>query len=205
MVCEPNLTAPAGLMIAGFCPDDAATIVLIAPEGAAFWRRFTRSAEYADGRPHPMDRWSRRIIGAWAGRLDAQAIFPSDGPPYPQFFAWALASGRCWSSPVGMLVHDEAGLLISFRGALRVPGGLLPLPAAATSPCEACPQPCRDACPAGAFDDRYITARCHDFLDQPQGRDCMTGGCRVRRACPISLGCGRLRQQSEWHMRQFHP
>lgn len=198
-----ELTPPEGLFVSGHVPSDGETILLISPDEPAFWPIFTASPEYADALPDPMDRWSARVIGDWAQRIGARAVFPSDGPPYPGFFDWALASHRFWQSPVGMLVHDHMGLFASFRGAVILPRHL-PLPPHSPSPCSACAAPCLTACPASAFTPAYQVARCHDWLGRPDGQDCMTQGCHVRRACPISQGCGRLPEQSAWHMRQFH-
>ncbi|MDP5305943.1 ferredoxin [Paracoccus spongiarum] len=214
MGCDPadpeRLTPPAGLVVAGRCRDGADAIVLLSPDGPALWRIFSAAPEFADGAADPLDRWSRRIVLPWAAALGGQALFPSDGPPHPPFVAWALASGRCWSSPVGMLVHDRLGLFVSFRAALRLPGRAPEEVAAATgpcqtAPCQTCTRPCLAACPVDAFRTGYDTGRCHDWLSRPQGVDCMNSGCRVRRACPLSKGCGRLPEQSAWHMRQFHP
>lgn len=199
-----GLTPPQGLMVAGHCAQGDATIVLIAPDEPAFWRVFSTSPEFGDGQADALDRWSKRVITSWAAQIAARALFPSDGPPYHPFVTWALDSGRCWSSPTGMLVHDRMGLFISFRGALALPQRLADRPAR-PSPCTGCASPCMSACPVGAFASGYDVALCHGLLDQPQGLDCMKFGCRVRRACPISKGCGRLPEQSAWHMRQFHP
>lgn len=199
-----SISPPKGLFISGHCRQGSETIALISPDEPEFWAVFTASPEYDDGAPDPMDRWSKRVIGAWARQIGASAAFPSDGPPYPGFFAWALASGRFWQSPVGMLVHDRMGLFASFRGAVILPGGLPPAEPTA-NPCETCAKPCLTACPAGAFTPSYQTERCHDWLDLPQGNICLSQGCLVRQACPISQGCGRLPQQSAWHMRHFHP
>lgn len=197
-------TPPEGLFISGHCHAGGDTVLLISPDEPGFWPIFVASAEYADGGADPMDRWSKRLIGSWAARIGARPVFPSDGPPYPPFSAWALASGRFWQSPVGMLVHDRMGLFTSFRGAVMLPGHI-PLAPPAANPCETCPRPCLIACPADAFTPAYQVARCHDWLDRPEGIDCMSQGCAVRRACPISIDCGRLPEQSAWHMRQFHP
>ncbi|TRW97435.1 ferredoxin [Paracoccus sp. M683] len=202
-VAISDLIPPEGLFVSGLCHEGGGTVVLISPDEPGFWPVFVASAEYADGQPDPMDRWSKRVIGNWAGRIGGRALFPSDGPPYPAFNRWALASGRFWQSPVGMLVHRRMGLFASFRGALILPGHL-PLAPGTASPCDTCHAPCRTACPAGAFSPSYDPPACHAFLDLPAGSDCMSQGCHVRRACPISQDCGRLPKQSAWHMRQFH-
>jgi epoxyqueuosine reductase len=49
--------------------------------------------------------------------LGAKALFPFGGPPWHPFIAWAKRSGRAWESPVGFLVHDQAGLMVSYRAA----------------------------------------------------------------------------------------
>lgn len=199
-----DLTPPTGLFVSGRCHDGNSTVLLISPDEPEFWSIFSASAELADGRADPMDRWSKRVIGKWAVQLGGSAVFPSDGPPYPPIFQWALNSGQFWQSPVGMLVHNRMGLFTSFRGAIRL-RRLLALPQPGSSPCENCPQPCLTACPVDAFVPDYLVRRCHNHLDSPAGKDCMIQGCRVRRACPISRDCGRLPEQSAWHMRQFHP
>nr|WP_229583293.1 ferredoxin [Paracoccus sp. S-4012] len=163
------------------------------------------SPEWQDGEPNPVDRWSARVIGALAAGWDGRAVLPSDGPPYPPFQAWAVASGRAWVSPVGMLVHAWMGLWASFRGAVLLDAPC-PAPPARPAPCETCPdRPCLSACPVGALGPAgYDLAACHGQLDRPGGADCMTAGCLARRACPAGQGYGRLPGQSAYHMRQFH-
>ena len=95
--------------------------MLLGPAGPAFWQAFRGSAERADGGPDPLDRWSARVIGGLADALGAVALFPFGGPPWRPFTAWARASGEAWVSPVGLLVHARAGLLVSYRGALGLP------------------------------------------------------------------------------------
>ncbi len=202
-----DLTPPHGLRLSGRCHgDNATTVLLLSPDEPLFWSVFTASPEYNDGLAHPMDRWSTRVITCWAEQHGGKAVFPSDGPPYPDFLGWARKSGQFWQSPVGMLVNRHMGLFVSFRGAVLIPG-LLDLPAPDTPPCPQCPQqPCLSACPVHAFSARgYDVPKCHDWLDQPRGADCMNNGCGVRRACPLSKDCGRLTKQSAWHMRYFHP
>ena len=185
-------------------PEGCATLLLLGPDEPGFWPAFRASAEMRDGAPDPMDRWSRRVIGALARDLDATALFPFDGPPYLPFTAWARASGRAHLSPVGLLVHDAVGLFLSYRGALSLPRRIA-LPAPPPSPCLSCEaRPCLTACPVSALGaEGYDVAACRAYLREPAGQDCMTQGCNVRRACPASAGCGRLPGQSHFHMRAF--
>lgn len=199
--------APEGLLVMGVLHEEGNTVVLLGT-GPGFWSAFTRTPEYADGTPDPIDRWSKRVIGAIASHLGATCVYPSDGPPYPPFIAWARKSGRAFASPTGLLVHDTVGLMISYRGALMLPHPL-PLPSQDNlSPCETCiDQPCTTACPVGALSAArpYDVAACHGYLDTTRGADCMTQGCAARRACPLSAGAARHPAQSALHMRAFHP
>ena len=181
------------------------TLILLGPNEPGFWPSFTASPEYRDGQPDAMDRWSARLINALAEELGATAFFPFGGPPFHPFIRWVLDSGKCWQSPVQLLIHDRAGLFASFRGALGVAERLDLPPAPHAAPCDSCVgKPCLSACPAGALTDRgYDVPVCKSFLRTEAGRDCMTGGCRVRRACPVGREYGRLKAQSAFHMRAF--
>ncbi len=186
----------------GLAPD-IRSVVLLGPEEPAFWPHFTASAEYRDGAPAPLDRWSRRIIGKIACDLGAKAIFPFGGPPWRPFTRWALRSGQVWTSPVGLLVDADMGLFVSFRGAIALREACAPPDA--TNPCTTCTnQPCRTACPVGALAPTgYDVPACHACLDQPEGADCLSLGCAVRRACPVGQA-RRLPTQSAFHMKAFH-
>jgi hypothetical protein len=186
-------------------PQGTKTLLMLGPSEPGFWDHFTVQAEWQDGRPDPMDRWSRRVIGQIACTLGAKALFPFGGPPWHPFYQWALRTGRAWDSPVKLLVHDRMGLFASYRGALAL-RETLPLPPTPANPCDSCTdQPCRTACPTGALTSAgYDLPACHAFLDTPKGADCLNNGCGNRRACPLSLAYARLPEQSAYHMRQFH-
>ncbi|WP_226783283.1 ferredoxin [Oceaniglobus trochenteri] len=188
-------------------PDDGApggtgTILLIGPDEPAFWPHFTRQPEYGDGEDDPLDRWSRRALGGVAATLGAHVVFPFGGPPWHPFIGWALKTAQVWTSPVGLLVHGEAGLFVSFRGALCL-SDRIDLPAPAPRPCDTCArQPCRTACPVDALTPGgYDVPACRRFLGTSAGVGCLTAGCAVRRACPV--GRGRLPAQSQFHMKAF--
>jgi epoxyqueuosine reductase len=180
----------------------AGTLVLLGPS-RDFWDIVTAAAEFSAD--DPVDRWSERVVSALADRFAARAIFPFGGPPYAPFPDWAKRSGRAWASPVGMLVHDTSGLLVSYRGALALDRRIEIPPARAASPCGSCDaKPCLTACPVAALGAQgYDVAACQAYLDSPAGRDCMTRGCAVRRACPVSQGAHRTEAQSAHHMRAF--
>lgn len=209
-----RLAAPHGLSVMGGLHPDATmdalgdnqTLVLLGT-GPAFWDVFQTSPEAKDSQSDPIDRWSVRVIGSIARTLSASVIFPFGPPPYAPFIDYALRSGWAWTSPVGMLVHRDAGLMISFRGALAFKSRLS-LPAdTSKTPCDTCADaPCRSACPVDALGPTgYDVAACHAFLDSEAGQDCMTQGCKARRACPVSQRFGRDPAQSAWHMKAFHP
>lgn len=190
-------------LVRGDVPEGVESLVLLGPLEPGFWQHFTGSEEYRDGAPDPLDRWSARVIGALAEALGAQAFFPFGGPPHQPFIRWAKASGRAHDSPVGLLVHDSAGMMVSYRGALGF-GFALEGPEPGPSPCLSCAdQPCRTACPADAFaSGLYDVPACKADLER-KGNDCMERGCAVRRACPLSRAYGRVEAQSAFHMRAF--
>ncbi|MEL6839105.1 MAG: ferredoxin [Pseudomonadota bacterium] len=189
-----------GLRTLGQCPDGADHIILIGPDEPAFWPIFTDSPEYRDGAANPLDRWSQRVLTRTAAEFEAEPLFPFGGPPYAPFFTWAVNTGRFWASPIGFLVHDEVGLFVSFRGALRMPGAA-PI-TTAQKPCDTCAQPCASACPVGAFDGGYDVAACKAHVMSDAGSDCRNGGCLARRACPVGQG-NRLPAQAAFHMEAF--
>ncbi|WP_317056234.1 ferredoxin [Roseovarius rhodophyticola] len=184
-------------------PENVKTLVLLGPLEPGFWRHFTGSEEYKDGAENPLDRWSARVIGQLAGALGAQAFFPFGGPPYQPFIQWAQDSGRAHLSPVGLLVHDVAGLMVSYRGALGF-SERIETPRPGPSPCASCEtKPCITACPVDAFaGEGYDVVACKADLDRP-ANTCMIQGCAVRRVCPVSQNYGRVEDQSAFHMRAF--
>lgn len=181
------------------------TIALLGPAEPGFWTYFTTTPEFRDGTPDPVDRWSGRVITALAHEIGGAAYFPFGDPVRP-FFSWALRSGRAWQSPVKLLVHDQAGLMVSYRGAVFLPVEC-PATPSGVKPCDSCAdKPCAIACPAGALTtDGYDVSSCHAYLDTDEGRTNLLKGCAVRRACPVSKTYGRSEEQSAFHMKHFHP
>jgi len=207
---EAACNAQALTVLGGFHPepDDQApkgcqSLLMLGPRDG-FWEHFNASPEYLDGTPDPLDRWSRRVVGALAQQLGAIApLFPFGGPPYVPFIGWALRTGRVFPSPVELLVHAEHGLMVSFRGALAFEQAV-DVPRSTQSPCDTCAdKPCQSACPVGALSPgAYHIPVCRAHLEAPEGADCTSSGCLVRRACPVD-GAKREAAQSGFHMKAF--
>lgn len=183
-----------------------ATLVLLGFTGGEQWPAFADSAERVDGRPHPLDRWSRRLIDALGARHGAMALYPSDGPPWLPFQRWAMRAEPVHVSPTGILIHPDWGLWHAYRGALAFRTRLaLPAPDHRPSPCASCrDRPCQRTCPVGAivpagFDHGACTAH----VASERGRDCLRQGCRARRSCPVGAAYRYGPDQAEFHMRSF--
>jgi len=194
----------AGLTILGTAPEGSGIVVLLglSREG---WDVFASSPEKADGEPDPLDRWSQRIVGALGERLNAEPLFPFGGPPYQPFMRWAAASGRMGPSPLGMSIHRDHGLWMSFRGALGFAAldGITETPVG--RPCDGCAsRPCLKACPVDAFDGtRYDVDRCAAHVASPEGAACRERGCLARRACWVGQGWVPEPNRASFHMRAF--
>lgn len=196
-------------MIEHYCADHGLFImgqtaeVTLIGAGPDMWAHFSASPEYQSDAPDPLDRWSKRIIDALAQMSGVEAVYPSDGPPYPPVISWALETGRFWQSPTGMMVHDLTGLWISIRGVLITPGQQA---TKTSSPCLDCDALCATACPVSALsaDASYDVPRCKAHLATDEGQStCMTQGCMARLACPVSQNFNRPAPQSAFHMRAF--
>jgi hypothetical protein len=185
-------------------PDGTGTLILLGPDEPGYWGHIQSSPEWRDRNADPIDRWSTRVISKLAQTFSGQAFFPFGGPPFEPFFTWALASGQAWQSPVSILVHAQAGLMVSYRGAIALQDKLeLPQPDA--KPCDTCAKPCLTACkPRALTGDGYDVPACHAYLDTTDGAQNLRQGCNVRRSCPLSQSYGRLAEHSAYHMSIFH-
>ncbi|NIA68945.1 hypothetical protein HBA54_10105 [Pelagibius litoralis] len=191
---------------------ESRTLILLGNLGGSLWQQFAASPEAGDGRPDPMNRWSIRIIGGLAVRLDGLALFPFGGAPYHPFLRWARRAEALSPSPLGMLIHPDYGLWHAYRGAVALGEHLaLDEPIDVASPCETCAgQPCLTACPVDAFTQvkastaaGYDVAACTAHLQTPAGADCLSGGCLARRACPVAAEFCYEAPQAAFHMSAF--
>lgn len=183
-------------------PDDISTVLLVGNAGGALWNVFE---PHAADFPNPLDRWTKFHVDAIAKDHGGQAVYPSDGPPYFPFQAWAMRGDTVFTSPLGILIHPVFGLWHAYRAALLFAEMLeLPRRPDVTSPCVTCKdKPCLSTCPVGAFDGQgYDVPVCAAHIRTPEGHDCMTEGCRARRACPVGTQ-GYAPGQAAFHMEAF--
>jgi hypothetical protein len=184
----------------------AVTLVLLGAIGGSLWPAFSRSPELADGLPDPLDRWSRRVVGALAEHCGAAALFPFGGPPYLPFQRWAARAEPVAPSPLGLFIHPRYGLWHSYRGALAFAETLqVPPREELASPCESCAaKPCLSTCPVGAFSPGgYDVQGCVAHLQLAVGERCMQSACQARRACPVAPDLGYEEAQARFHMAAF--
>jgi len=100
----------------------ASSVVLLGFTGGIQWRHFAHAPEAQDRLPDPLDRWSRRIIGALAREFDAFDVYPSASSEAPlPFQRLALRCEPVHQSPIGLLIH---------------PNGVCGMPTAARSCCR---------------------------------------------------------------------
>lgn len=190
---EPDDKAPAGSKV----------LCLLGPGGPEMWAEFSTAPESRDGDPHPLDRWSRRVIEALARTFDASALFPFGGPPWQPFQHWAARGEAATQSPVGLQVTRQRGLWASYRGALAFTQRFEIPVSDQSSPCLDCPAPCLTACPVDAFaDGQYDVPACIAHTDSLDGEACRAG-CLVRAACPFGARLGLPTAQREFHMTAF--
>jgi hypothetical protein len=209
---EAGLAAHGLALLGGFVPEpadgvpgDPAALLLVGNVGSTIHPHLQAAPERHG--PHPLDRWTRRVVAEVAAPLGAACLFPFDGPPFFPFQRWAVrADGRFSASPLGLLIHERYGLWAALRAALLLDHPvLLPRPEAMGSPCPACTgRPCLSACPVGAFQPgSYQVAACRAHLGTLSGQDCMMGGCLARRACPVGRSYAYDRAHAAFHMRAF--
>jgi hypothetical protein len=185
-----------------FAPDDMGPtrfVILIGNAGPEMFGRFTREGKTT------LDDWTREVVEPLARDLEAEAVFPFGTPALP-FLSWARRGGAGHVSPLGLNIHSTYGLWHAYRAALLFTVEFdLPRLSAGAHPCETCVEkPCLSACPVSAFDGKtYDVAQCGNHLWSGHGKDCMSGGCLARRACPVGRGFQYSPGQMQFHMKAF--
>lgn len=181
----------------------------------SIWQAFSASAEFCDGNPDPLDRWTQRVVGAavlQAG-IRAVALHPFGEPRWP-FQQFARRATGMRASPLGLLIHPGFGLWLALRAAIAFPDEKCAISNAhaLNHPCDACAEkPCLTACPVDAFSaGGFDAGACRSYLDStPASRDdssfpdCMNAGCAARLACPVGQEWRHGGPQLRFHMQAF--
>lgn len=218
--------APSGLILrggfvfaadedrpAGPCGRPARSVLLVGNGGAGYWRQFSRwRARQPAGIAHPLDTWSRAVIGEAAEAAGARVVMPNDRPFAP-FQQWAMRAEGLRASPLGILMHPRFGLWHAFRGALLLDAEisihvLHELNQVARDPihlCDLCAgKPCLNACPAAAFDgERFAREACVAHVRGPAGAACRQRGCLARNACPQAAQWRYPAEVQAFHQKAF--
>jgi hypothetical protein len=184
----------------------ASRIALVGNVGADMWEHFSAAAEYRDGQPHPLDRWSRRVAAAVCERFGIEAVFPFGGPPYLPFQRWAGSAEALEQSPLGLMMHPQYGLWHAYRFALLLPeSSASPTTQQLASICDACSEkPCLHTCPVSALDESgYDVPACIHYLENNAHADCHQHGCMARYRCPQGQSYRYRDAQSQFHLRAF--
>lgn len=187
--------------------------LLIGNAGSSMWRVFSKSDEYSDGEPNPMNLWTKRILDDIAQSLGAMVVYPFDEPYWPfQRIAQKASASR--SSPLGILIHPEYGLWHAFRGLVFLQdacdfesqiSALSEYSKSLNHPCDSCQdKPCLNACPVNAFSGTRLDVNaCFNHLDDNNGPDCLLLGCQARCACPIANERQYDNAQIQFHMKSY--
>ncbi len=184
----------------------ARAVVLIGNVGGSLWEAFCnwRQRQADRGGEHPLDAWSKAVIGDIARHFGATPYYPSD-QPYQPFQQWAMRAEGLRASPLGILIHPQYGLWHGYRGALGFAGEIEgeTRPPSDREICEACPdKPCLSTCPVTAvLRDRFDVAGCRSHLVTTEGKaGCMARGCLARAACPVGSHYRYPEAQLRFHM-----
>ena len=201
------LATPADKVPAQASGEPSSSLLLFGQTGSSLWPQFSRSSEYADGQPHPMDRWSERVGTELADTLNGKLLLPFGDAPHHPFISWAMRVEDVQPSRLGMLIHPAHGLWHAYRFAIALAETVSGLPRVQTyeSTCDNCgDKPCLTACPVGAFDGtRYNVQSCYEYLSNHPGCTCLTSGCLARDACPEGQKSRYVKEQRQFHMQQF--
>ncbi len=213
-----KLVAAGFLLVGGFQPEETdhvpetgggsapKTLLIVGSTGPGLWPTFKAAPEAEDGKPDPMDRYTRRVLSELAADFDFEPLFPFDGPPYHPFQKWALKCGGFSQSPFGLLTHIIYGPWAGLRAALLSADDLdIPTRLDTPGPCVTCKEkPCLTACPVDAIqlDTGYDIPRCLEYLGSTPDAGCWTG-CRARKACPIDQSHAPDAANGRFHMKSF--
>jgi epoxyqueuosine reductase QueG len=168
----------------------ARAAVVVGSGGPTFFERFARDAPEAhDGAPHPLDRFTARIVGEAVGGALAPigvahaTYFPfAHAAPLIPFQRLGRAAGLGGPGPLGLQIHPVFGPWWAYRALVVIDRDLPPGPPPGDG-CAGCDAPCVAACPAGAVAvTGFVVPACH-------ARRLSAEACRL--SCAARIACVR--------------
>jgi hypothetical protein len=188
-------------------PKDWQAGVLVGHLGGGFWPHFSAWQQRNAEMEHPLDDWSKQVIGTAARVVGGKAVYPSDRPFLP-FQRWAKRAEGLRAGPLGVLMHPLAGPWHAYRGAILFEQLFdFHAPAPQPHPCDTCAdRPCLTSCPVDAISpDGFRVDACRTHLASKAGAPCMERGCLARNACPAGVDFRYSTVQQAFHQRAFRP
>lgn len=184
----------------------ARSLVVVASGGRAFWERLDPARRR--GEQHPIDHAGQDAIAAALPALPgARLLSLDDRDRFDLRRLGALAGLGVVSPHLLLLIHPVVGPWVSVRGLVAVEATLPPSGPLAYDPCGACPRPCLDACPVGAYSRAapFDVARCgrHRLASEaplPAQLVSCAARCHARDACVV----GRAHAYGDDEMRHRH-
>jgi hypothetical protein len=168
--------------------DGARGALIVGSGGPTFFDTFEAAGvEIADGAPHPLDRYTRRVVNARVAAAlgppgAAHAVFfPFAGAaPLIPFQRLGRAAGVGPPGPLGLQIHPVYGPWWAYRALVVVDRPLATGPSLGDA-CAGCPAPCVGACPGAAVSlAGFSIPACH--AHRVRAEPCRSS-CAARIAC----------------------
>ncbi len=191
---------------------------MVGSAGNSAWTTIKASPEFSGANleqlPNPLDRWTKRIGCEIASQLNAEVVFPFEGPPYFPFLSIAQQLEPVEPSKLGLFIHPQYGLWHAYRFALLLNYIPTDMPIAMTetgdSICSQCiDSPCLTACPVDAFSydetnqtNDYDVQSCVNYLKANPNSTCNTS-CLARNACPVGNDYRNTEDLQQFHIQAF--
>jgi len=199
--------AAAPLRLEALLPSAAGALV-VGAGGRAFFQGFAASPESRDGQPHPLDRYTARVIAAGvsaalAGTAVRHAVaYPFGVDPIVPFQRLGRAAGLGGPGPLALQIHPVFGPWWAYRALIALDRSVGAAPALGDA-CAGCPAPCVAACPGRAVSRAgFQVAACH--AHRVAAPDCHAS-CAARIACIRGPEHRYADEQLAFHMRASMP
>ncbi len=173
-------------------------VIVVGSTGEAMWRS-VQARGYLQ-RPHPIDEHAADALEAFESGLVSRGFRVRRAWPRPPgapgreaapLRVTKLGEAAGWGrrSLLGLGMHPRFGMWVGYRGVLLVDGEWAAVrEPAAPHPCDDCPRPCAEACPASAIGGTGGIATAPCFSERLRADAPCNHRCLARLACPVAGG-----------------